>query len=66
MPDLRDREAWDSATRPEDAADAFRYAFGDLAGEEALFRAFLAECELQTERAGFWVAVYGLLKSAKN
>ncbi len=66
MLDPRDRESWDRATRPEEAADAFRHAFGALAGEEALFRAFLAECELETERARFWLDVYGRLKPDRH
>ena len=66
MHDPKNRDEWDGATRPGDAAEVLQHAYGELAGEEALFRAFLAERDLEPERAGFWVNVYGRLKPARQ
>ncbi len=42
----------------DEAAQMWTKFYGELAGEEALFRAFLAECELNRAQARFWVRVY--------
>lgn len=59
MPDPRDRHAWHTAMHPEEAARGLVQVYADLAGEEALFRALLAERDLKHEQARFWVGVYG-------
>ena len=66
MFDPKDRNAWDSPARPDDAANVLARAYGDLAGEEALFRAFLAERDLRRDLARFWLDVYGRLSPVQN
>lgn len=41
------------------AATALMRCYRERAGEEALFRALLAERDLNAEKARFWIGVYG-------
>lgn len=63
MSDTKHRAIWNGTTRPEDAADVLLRTYGELAGEEVLFLAFLAERQLKPDKAFFWLDVYGRLKS---
>ena len=53
---------WDSATPPERAAQVLIQSYAELAGEEALFRALLAERDRDRQKARFWIGVYGRLR----
>jgi hypothetical protein len=48
---------------PDEAALVLSRAYAWLAGEEALFRALLAERNLDPEKARFWIGVYERLKA---
>ncbi len=58
MLDFRDRRAWHEKMNPEEAVTVLRQAYAELAGEEALFRALLAERDLNRKSARFWIGVY--------
>ena len=47
-----------------DAAGVLASSYGPLAAEEALFRALLAERDMDGEGAAFWITVYQRLPGA--
>lgn len=49
----------------EDTARALSYSYGPRAGEEALFRALLAERDQDGARTRFWIGVWGRISSSE-
>lgn len=60
----RESSLWRSLS-PNEAASVLLRVHETQAGEEALFRAFLAERDMESLRAGFWVQVYRLIRQTR-
>ena len=63
MPRHKGNRGWESVIPPDEAALVLSRAYAWLAGEEALFRALLAERNLDSEKARYWIGVYEKLKA---
>lgn len=56
---------WQSASA-EQATTVLLSSYGELAGAEALLRAFLAERDCNRAAAFFWVTVHGLIANSEE
>ena len=62
MPRQTGDRGWNIAVRPDEAAEVLMQSYADTAGEEALFRALLAERDRDRQTVRFWITVYQRLR----